>query len=283
MSPAPALPEPRALARAVTLLRETAGSLLDAILPQSCVACERWIPSGEAPVCHDCRAAIEAVQALPYCARCGRSHSPLAALDKGCPRCRPERFWNVAGIARVGLYSEELLHRLLVGLKFTGSERQADYLGRLLADALRKQPWLPDVETLVPVPMHRLRRAQRPCDHALMLAESVARRLRVPVRRAAIQRVKYSRSQTRTNSRTARFQNVRNCFGPARKPKIEGRTVCIIDNLLVTGATIHEVSKVLRRAGAKRIYAAVVARSGLPGDPQVSPPPGVPADTEPRD
>jgi len=194
--------------------------------------------------------------------------SPFAIHEKGCARCRTERFWNVAGVARIGEYREESLRRLLVGLKFTGRERQADYLGELLADALGKRKWIGEVEALVPVPMHRLRRWQRPCDHAQMLAEAVSRRLGVPVRKAAVRRVKYSISQTRTVSQAARFRNVKGCFGPTHRPKIAGKTVCIIDNLLVTGATIHEVSKVLRKAGAKRIYAAVVARASLPGDPQ---------------
>jgi ComF family protein len=205
--------------------------------------------------------------------------SPLAIHEKYCARCRTEHFWNVAGVARVGLYRDETLRRLLVGLKFTGSERQADYLGELLADALRETPWASKLEALVPVPMHRLRRWQRPGDHARLLAEAVSRRLKIPVRKAAVRRIKYSISQTRTLSRAARFQNVKDCFGPARRPKIAGQTVCIIDNLLVTGATIHEVSKVLRKAGAKRIYAAVVARSTLPGDPQ----PALEAPTPPPD
>jgi phosphoribosylpyrophosphate synthetase len=42
--------------------------------------------------------------------------------------------------------------------------------------------------------------------------------------------------------------------------------VCIVDNLLVSGATVTEASKVLRRLGAKRIYAAVLARTPPPGE-----------------
>jgi ComF family protein len=206
--------------------------------------------------------------------------SPFSIHEKGCARCRTERFWNVTAVARVGEYREESLRRLLVGLKFTGGERQADYLGELLTDALGKKEWLGEIEALVPVPMHRLRRWQRPCDHAQVLAEAVSRRLRIPVRRAAVRRVKYSISQTRTASQAERFRNVKGCFGPTRRPKIAGKTVCIIDNLLVTGATIHEVSKVLRKAGAKRIFAAVVARSTLPGDPQPGPAPQSQSDQE---
>lgn len=249
-------------------LRTALAPLLDALLPQTCVSCDSPIAADEPPACPACRAALEATIALPHCPFCGRTVSPLSIHEKNCGRCRSEQFWNVGGIARVGEYREEALRRMLVGLKFTGGERQADYLGYLLAGAMRKAPWLSEIEALVPVPMHRLRRWQRPCDHAQMLADAVAQRLKIPVRRAAVRRVKYSISQTRTGSRAERFKNVKGCFSPARRPKIAGQTVCIIDNLLVTGATIHEVSKVLRKAGARRIYAAVVARASLPGDPQ---------------
>jgi ComF family protein len=251
--------------------RAVLGSLVDALLPQTCVGCDRWIAGGDLPACPECRAALETTRALPYCPRCARTMSPFSIHENRCARCRTERFWNVAGVARVGEYREESLRRLLVGLKFTGGERQAEYLGELLAGALGKQRWIAEVEALVPVPMHRLRRWQRPCDHARLLAEAVSRRLRIPVRKATVRRVKYSISQMRTLSQAERFRNVKGCFGPTRWPRIAGKTVCIIDNLLVTGATIREVSKVLRKAGAKRIYAAVVARASPPGDPQ--PPP----------
>ncbi len=43
----------------------------------------------------------------------------------------------------------------------------------------------------------------------------------------------------------------------------------IVDNLVTSGATVCELSKVLRRAGAKRIYAAAIARTVLSGDPSM--------------
>ena len=269
MPPAPANPVRTALA-----------PLLDALLPQTCVSCDTWIAADEPPACPACRGLLEATIALPCCPFCGRTVSPFSIHERNCARCRSEHFWNVRSIVRVGEYREEALRRMLLGLKFTGSERQADYLGYLLADALRKAPWVGEIDALVPVPMHRLRRWQRSCDHAQMLADAVSRRLKIPVRRAAVRRVKYSVSQTRTGSRAERFKNIKGCFAPSRRPKIAGQTVCIIDNLLVTGATIHEVSKVLRKAGARRIYAAVVARSSLAGDPQaqIPDPPDLPQD-----
>ena len=64
-------------------------------------------------------------------------------------------------------------------------------------------------------------------------------------------------------SRAERFRNVAGCFAVKRWAieRLAGKTVCIVDNLLATGATVHEVSKVLREGGAKRIYVAVIART----------------------
>ena len=247
-----------------------AGPLLDTILPQTCCSCEAWIPAGYGPLCPDCAAALATTAALPYCPFCARTMAPPSIYDRECARCRSESFWNVRSIVRVGEYSEPALRRLLLGLKFVGHERQADLLGRLLADALRAAPWFGEIEALVPVPMHSLRRIQRPCDHAEALAEAAAHRLNIPVRRAAVRRVKYARSQICNSSRAERFRNVKDCFGPARRPDVAGRVVCLVDNLLVSGATIHEVSKVVRKLGAKTIYAAVAARSTLSTDSAVS-------------
>jgi ComF family protein len=212
---------------------------------------------------------------LPYCQRCGRTLPPPALHDDGCARCKSEPYWNVAGVARVGTYPSAL-RALLVGLKYHGRERNASYLADLLAATLRQHGWFEKIDAFIPVPMHWLRRLQRPCDHARVLAEALGQRMKVPVLRL-VRRARNSPSQTGIASKTARFENVKGCFAlprkywpPGPRPVVAGKTVCIVDNLMMTGATVTEVSKVLRRAGAKRIYAAVIARPASPGDPQPS-------------
>jgi predicted amidophosphoribosyltransferase len=262
------------LASTAGILGEVAHGLVDAALPQTCVACNQWLPSGTGVACQACHDQISHVIALAYCSRCGRTLPRSAIHEEGCARCKSERDWNVAGVARVGLYVPAI-RALTVGLKYRGHERMAGYMASWLAAALRERGWLPDLEALVPVPMHWLRRAQRPCDHARVLADALGQHLGIPVVQP-VQRTKHSPSQIGLTSRLARFENVKGCFGPRRRylpwwtrPDVHGKTVCIVDNLMSTGATIIEVSKVLRRAGAKPIYAAVIARPAAPGDPRM--------------
>gem|GEM_PF-223390 len=267
------------LSRAIAPMLGACRGLLDAVVPQTCAACGIWLPGDRGLICGDCRRLIGAAAALAYCGRCGRTLPTAAIHPDGCARCRSERHWNVAGVARVGSY-ESPLRSLLLGLKYRGHERNALCLAVCLADVLRRRGWLPELEALVPVPMHWMRRVQRPCDHAAVLTMALSDQIGVPVFRL-VRRIRHTPSQTSLVAKTARFDNVRGCFGlprwyqpPWPKRDLQGRTVCIVDNLMLTGATVHEVAKVLRKAGARRIYAAVVARPAAPGDPPtVWPPP----------
>ena len=266
-------------------IRRVALAVSDAVLPQTCAVCGTWIPSGGSRACDGCLASFEAILWRSYCHRCARTIRPESLDHRGCFRCRNERIWNIAGIARAGPYMHPL-STLIVGLKYGGRERNAAYLAELMAEALCGRSWLVDVEALVPVPMHWRRRMQRSCNHALLLTQELARRLEIPLLRG-IRRARYAPSQMRFDavSKAKLFKNVKGCFALSRLAglgwrSVRGRTVCIVDNIVRSGATIHEVSKVLRKAGAKRIYAAIAARTVPSGDVQAKID-AVPADVPP--
>ncbi len=261
-------------------------ALLDSAIPQTCCACGRWIPGELGRFCPTCALDLATGLAMPYCPRCAHS-APLTALDAdGCPHCRGDHIWNAASMVRLGPYAGAL-KQLILGLKYAGAQRNAEWLTQRLAEALTARGYAREISAFVPVPMHWRRRWQRPVDHARLLAELLARRLGVPCRRLVRRRMDRP-SQTTQPSMHARFENVRDCFelrrstgwswplprqanagmpaevgAPRPARSLRGQTVCIVDNLIVSGATIHEMAKVLRAAGAARIFVAVLARSEL--------------------
>ncbi len=268
--PPPATTGSSPRAAGVRAVRAIAGALVDAVLPQTCVACGRAIPTGSGLACHDCHDQITAAADHPYCPRCGRTMPPPAIHEKYCARCRTEPYWNLKAVARVAPYTPALRSALL-GLKYAGQARNARFLGRLLAETLRGCDWGGTIDLLVPVPMSWRRRLQRPCDHARLLAEALGREMRRPVV-AAVARSIDTPTQVDMVTKTERLANVKGCFAPARwarlRPdRLRGKAVCIVDNLILSGGTVCEVAKVLRRAGAKPIYALTVARGPAPGDP----------------
>lgn len=247
--------------------------LFDAVFPRCCIGCNEVIEGERGDLCEDCTADLAAAAAVYSCPKCGRSAHRMSVIDGRCRGCRSEPTWNIRELVRIGEYTG-LLRASIIRLKHIGDEADARLLGTRLAAAIATRPWASDLEMLVPVPMHRMRRWQRPCDHAFVLAQAVSAALprslgrRIPVRNAAVWRNRYAPSQTRYQTRHERFANVKDCFAPTKHPGVEGKTVCLVDNIVVSGATLYELSKVLRKAGARNVYAAVAARSALAGDPR---------------
>lgn len=81
-----------------------------------------------------------------------------------------------------------------------------------------------------------------------------------------LERRRNNRPQMSIKNRKDRLQNVRDifAFGPgADTAKIKSKTVLLVDDIATTGATLEECAKVLKSAGARKVFAAVVARQSL--------------------
>ena len=62
-------------------------------------------------------------------------------------------------------------------------------------------------------------------------------------------------------TRHQRRENIRGAFAVARPEEIAGREVLLVDDVFTTGTTVSECARVLRRAGASKIFVATVART----------------------
>ena len=114
---------------------------------------------------------------------------------------------------------------------------------------------------IVPVPLHWRRRWQRGFNQAELLARVVSRHSGVPLiktlkrKNATLAQAGLSDAQRRTNTEHA-FTIV-----DKHRDALKGKHVLLIDDVLTTGATLSAASRVLRRAGARRITVMTVARA----------------------
>jgi ComF family protein len=147
-------------------------------------------------------------------------------------------------------------------LKMKRSECQplAAALGVRLAEALIKQPLPAKPDLVAAVPMHWLKRLWRGTNPAETAAKSVAQRLNLRLAAGLLVCRRYLRRQATLNA-AERRRNVRGAFRVSRRWSIQGRSVLIVDDVMTTGATAHEVARALLAAGASQIFVATVARS----------------------
>lgn len=238
--------------------------LLDAVLPSTCPVTGQWVAAEQDRLHPAVTNHLREQLQIPYCPHCGRTTPLGTAFNNRCGGCRHEAHWNLRAIVRLGTYSP-ILRALLLDLKFRGHPQTASILGTRLAEKIAAQPWCGEISRLVPVPMYRLRRWQRPHNHAAELSSVIGQRLGIPVSRA-IHQQRMIPSQASVLTRESKIQNVRGAFTFRGKQPFAEQTVCLIDNLITSGATLIELARTVRRGGAKTVYAAVAARAGSPGD-----------------
>ena len=193
----------------------------------------------------------------PVCDGCGLPFAYDPGVGVRCPACtaRPRAFAR----ARAACLYDEASRELVLRLKHADRPD----LGRLFAMWLARAAGelLADADALVPVPLHRSRLFARRYNQAAEIARPLARLTRVRYLPDTLVRGRATESQG-TKSGRGRRLNVRGAFAvpPARRARIEGRRLLLIDDVMTTGATAQACARALLAAGARAVDLAVVAR-----------------------
>ena len=216
-----------------------------------CRICARW-PSRT--FCDDCLRRF----ARPV-ARCPRCALPLPAGQPGCGAClrRPPPLAACVAALPYGFPWD----RSIAALKFQGDAGLAGALARLLAAAPGAEALLASAHRLVPMPLSTPRLRERGFNQAALLAGPLAPRR---CDGASLLRIRHTAALSGLD-RAARQAQVRGAFAvePGRAGRIAGQRILLVDDVMTSGATLHEAARVLLAAGAATVSALVLARTGF--------------------
>lgn len=219
--------------------------LFDAAFPQDCILCAA--PGGSEPLCPGCRSE------LPWlgesCPRCAMP-SPGAQVCGACVRDAPA-FDRTVALWHYAPNADRLVH----AFKYRGRLALARFFAKELAVRIDA---LPAVDLIVPMPLARKRLAERGFNQAHEIAKRLGRLTRVPVAALVVRRTRETADQTGLDPE-ARARNVRGAF--ACDIALDGRGIAVVDDVMTTGASLAELARILKRAGAARVENWVVART----------------------
>jgi ComF family protein len=213
-------------------------------VPMSCVLC--GAPVTAATFCPPCEAE------LPWLTgeRCAVCAAPLPA-GHVCGQCL-QRAPHFNGVSVPFAYQFPV-DALIQAFKYGGRLALARPLAERLARTVEHE-----ADILIPMPLAPRRLADRGYNQALELARIVSRLTRIPVLATAARKVVETPPQVALPWK-ARARNVRRSF--ACDLDLAGARVAIVDDVLTTGATLNELARVLRRAGAAEVRGWVIART----------------------
>ena len=231
------------------------------LLPPYCVLCGG---DGQPPLldlCAPCDADLP--RNSHACVRCAAPLPSSAVPELTCGAClrRPPRFDRATVPFR---YAYPLDH-LVRDFKYHGRLAYGRVLGTLLADFLAAED-LPRPDVLIPVPLFPARHRDRGFNQAYEIARPVADRLHIPIEDRLCSRVRATEDQT-TLTAALRRRNVRRAFALTRRPG--ARHVAILDDVLTTGSTVNEMTRVFKRSGVRTVSVWAVARAAPSYVPKV--------------
>ena len=198
------------------------------------------------------------------CIFCGRV---LPAGKPGvCERCLPKLPLNTEGLQRYGDYFsscayafryEGSFRSMFHRYKFSGKSCYAGVLGEFLAEAVYRD-YGTDFDILTWAPLDKKRLRSRGYDQARLLAEEAGRHLQVRPVPLLIKKKGVS-AQSKTGSPERRRANISGAYSVLDEKSVLDKKILLIDDVITSGSTLSECSRVLLRAGAEKVICATLA------------------------
>ncbi len=235
---------------------------LSLVFPPICAYCENPLDVGsiEPQLCLSCRNQVF-TSAVAGCPRCSAYGMKVNEIDGTCPECVGEKF-AFERVFSLGPYVGEIQAAVL-RMKYGGGEPLAMAVGNRLGEHIdcMNRDDKPDVLTCIP--KYWLKQLATGVNSAETIMYGLGKRAKVyaaPDLLACKRRIK----KQSMLSPQQRRRNVSGAWSVNESFEITDLHVMIVDDTMTTGATANEAAKALKRAGARKVTLAVVARAAKP-------------------
>jgi ComF family protein len=228
-------------------------NFLDLLFPIDCAGCGRedfWL-------CPDCLLKLK-LNNKASCFFCGKP-DPIGA---SCPNCASSHYLD--GVFVCADYSDRIINQLIKKLKYSFASELGDVLGEIAWQYLKKlssETRLKKINlktyALSPIPLHKKRYNWRGFNQSEMIAQYLAEQTGAKCQET-LKRVKHKTPQAKLGAKQ-RKENIVGSFSTADKIVL-GEKILLIDDVATTGSTLEEAARILKSAGAAKVWGLVVAK-----------------------
>ena len=229
--------------------------LLDTLFPVFCINCDKpgkWI-------CESCFNKIQ-LRNDQFCPYCEKKITPNGYT---CFECKEK--YSLDGLLVASSYKDRTVSKAVHLYKYRFIEDLHCYLGDIMLKSIQNSE-LPLPDIIIPVPLHKRRLRWRGFNQSNLLAKYISEKITpgfpVSVENNLLERIHYTHPQMEIKNHSMRRKNIENAFKIPRDKikKIKNKRILIVDDIVTTGSTIFECARTLKKAGAKEVFASVIAR-----------------------
>ena len=215
--------------------------------PSICPGCAEALLAGQ----HYCSACVLRLEPMPKpCLLCGLENKSSTEVCAVCLYDPPAWDKMIAPLIYRGMTRD-----LLIQLKFSQQLEITRSLALQLSRYFNHSDDRPDI--LIPVPLHPKRLIERGFNQAFEIGTIISSLTDIPLKDGLLRRIKNTESQSGLSA-AKRQQNIRNSF-QYESSQVYSH-VAIVDDIITTGSTVNEITRVLKRAGINRVDVWGLAR-----------------------
>ncbi|MFW6264700.1 MAG: ComF family protein [Bacillota bacterium] len=229
---------------------------LNLIYPENChcFKCRKnYIFSELKGICNDCLEEIEFFQ--KNCLICGRG-----IFDSGknhCTYCQEKGFYYDLGRS-AGSYSG-LLKYLILEFKYGHNLSLSAPLGQILFYTYQQYYINEYIDEIIYVPIHKQRYKERGFNQSGLLADILSKKTGIPVNKS-LKRLK--ETPPLYNYSFHERENILKDSFILDNDVFKGKVLLLVDDIMTTGATANEISRLLKETGkARKVFLLTVATS----------------------
>lgn len=218
--------------------------IIDFFVPRFCIACKCKLNSLEQFICASCLFQSEELSATDINKEFERKFSTTAFIN---------------GYTSLFIFEEEgVLQDLIHALKYNQKFKVGIFLGKLVGDKKKDLLTKWDIDLIVPIPLHKLKKIERGYNQADYIGKGVSKTLGIRLDTSNAKRIKNTISQTKLSS-IERSENMSNAFVISKPSRIKSKNILIVDDVITTGITVLELARKLKEKGANKVYSLSVA------------------------
>lgn len=215
------------------------------LLPLVCFGCNARLNRGENHLCTVCR-----------------NQLPLTDYSFNVENAVDRIFYGRINIKKANSFlfftENGIVKNLIHNLKYKNQQQIGAFLGEWHGLRLVENNFLPPIDAVIPVPLHRTKQRQRGYNQVSEFGKTLACHLNSKFLEHAIIKTSNTRTQTK-KGRLGRWQSNKTLFELADPNSLTYKNVLLIDDVITTGATMEACAKALSQTRGISIYVTSMA------------------------
>ena len=218
-------------------------NIVNFIFPPACTCCDNLLNKDERFICKSCLTTLKPVQ---------KENWSLSS----------DRTFDTNRIFSLYEFSEESkIQQVIYALKYQKFKSIGVVFGDLLGGEIKSRTSV-NFDYIIPVPLHRSKKRERGYNQSDYIARGISGALECELLEKCLKRTRFTKTQTQLDIHERR-ENVSGAFvlNNSCKDKIIGKNLLVVDDVITTGSTILECSRVLKAGGCGELMICSIAKA----------------------